>query len=166
MTLVLGYDGGVSARLALPVAIELARDLGTDLAVVCGVAPPGSLGEEYVAMEEAVVEEVFPDVQRAVEQAQAGGVATTAHLVDAEPAEALITVAERTGARLIVVGYGASGRIRAAIMGAVAHKVVAEATCPVLVVPEGDDDPDEDPDEAPEDEAIEPGQDAASDEVG
>jgi nucleotide-binding universal stress UspA family protein len=36
---------------------------------------------------------------------------------------------------MIVVGYGASGRIRAALFGAIAHRVLDESDIPVLVVP-------------------------------
>ena len=62
MTLVVGYDGGESASAALDAAIALATALDEPLVVVCGVSPPGGLGEEYDALEEAVVEELSPVV--------------------------------------------------------------------------------------------------------
>lgn len=135
MTLVVGYDGGESSVNALDVALALASDLGDDLVVVCGVGPSGTVGEEYRATEEAVVEVLAPEVDAAVARALEAGVPARALLVDAHPVEALLTAVELTSARMIVVGYGASGRIRAALVGAVAPRMLEESHIPVLVVP-------------------------------
>jgi len=135
MTLVVGYDGGESSRNALDVAIALATDLGEELVVVTGVGPGSSVGEEYRETEEAVVEALAPEVDEAVRRAQAAGVPAEALLVDANPVEALLTAVELRSARMIIVGYGASGRIRAALLGAVAPRMLEESHIPVLVVP-------------------------------
>ena len=135
MTLVVGYDGGDSAEAALDAAITLALALDEPLVVVCGVSPPGGLGEEYDALEEAIVEALSPVVEGAVARARDAGVRTDPVLVDASPVDALLTAAVEHKARMIIVGYGAAGRIRAALFGAVSHKVLDESDIPVLVVP-------------------------------
>ena len=135
MSLAVGYDGGESASHALRVAIDLASDLGETLLVVCGVAPAGGMGEEYDATEEAIVEELAPAVTAAVMEARASGVEAEAILVDADPVGALETVMAERLPRMLVVGYGQSGRIRAALFGAVAPKLVDRSDIPVLVVP-------------------------------
>ena len=135
MSLVVGYDGGASAQRALEAAIDIAGDLGESLIVTCGVGPPGTVGEEYRETEQAVIELLSPLVNEAVAQARAAGVAAEPLLVDAHPVEAILTAAERHGARMVIVGYGASGRIRAALFGAVAPRMLEEADVPVLVVP-------------------------------
>lgn len=135
MTLVVGYDGGESSRNALDVAIALATDLGEELVVVTGVGPGSSVGEEYRETEEAVVEVLAPQADEAVRRAQSAGVRAEALLVDANPVEALLTAVELRSARMIIVGYGASGRIRAALLGAVAPRMLEESHIPVLVVP-------------------------------
>lgn len=135
MTLVVGYDGGESSRNALAVAITLATDLREALVVVSGVGPGSSVGEEYRATEEALVEVLAPEVDEAVSQARAAGLDAEALLVDANPVEALLTAVELKSARMIIVGYGASGRIRAALLGAVAPRMLEESHIPVLVVP-------------------------------
>ena len=135
MTLVVGYDGGESAAAALDAAIALALALEEGLVVVCGVSPPGGLGEEYDTLEEAVVEELSPVVTAGVAKARAAGVQADPLLVDASPVDALLTAAVENQARMIIVGYGAAGRIRAALFGAVSHKVLDESDIPVLVVP-------------------------------
>ena len=135
MTLAVGYDGGESARHALAVAIDIARDLEEPLLIVCGVAPAGGVGEEYQATEAAVIDELAPMVQSAVAQAQAVGLEAEAVLVDADPVGALEAVMEQRRPRMLIVGYGQAGRIRAALFGAVAHKIVESSEVPVLVVP-------------------------------
>lgn len=135
MTLAVGYDGGESARHALAVAIDLARDLEEPLLIVCGVAPAGGVGEEYQATEAAVMDELAPMVQSAVSQAHSAGLEAEAVLVDDDPVGALEAVMEQRHPRMLIVGYGQSGRIRAALFGAVAHKIVESSDVPVLVVP-------------------------------
>jgi len=135
VTLAVGFDGGESARQALRAAIALARDLDESLLIVCGVAPAGGMGEEYDVTEEAIVEELAPAVNEAVMLARDAGVEAEAILVDADPVGALETVMEERHPRMLVVGYGESGRIRAALFGAVAPKLVDRAHVPVLVVP-------------------------------
>lgn len=135
MTIVLGYDGRDSSRRALPVAAQLACDLGAELVLVCGVRPPGSLGEEFQEIANAVVEMDAPALADGVEQARGAGATAVGVLVDAAPADAVLGVAEERGARLIVVGYGESGRIRAALSGAVALRVLEQTPIPLLVVP-------------------------------
>lgn len=135
MTVAVGYDGGESARRALTAAIDLARDLEETLLIVCGVAPAGGMGDEYQATEAAVVEELAPLVQAAVAQARSSGLDAEAVLVDDDPVGALEVVMEQRRPRMLVVGYGQSGRIRAALFGAVAHKIVESSEVPVLVVP-------------------------------
>lgn len=135
MTLAVGYDGGESARHALAVAINLARDLEEALLIVCGVAPAGGVGEEYRSTEAAVADELRPMVESAVAQARAAGLEAEAVLVDDDPVGALEVVMEQRRPRMLIVGYGQSGRIRSALLGAVAHKIVESSKVPVLVVP-------------------------------
>lgn len=135
MSLAVGYDGGASARHALKAAIALAGDLEETLLIVCGVAPAGGMGEEYSATEDAIIDEMAPAVKAAVIEAQDAGVTAEAILVDSDPVGALETVMVERSPRMLVVGYGESGRIRAALFGAVAPKLVERADVPVLVVP-------------------------------
>jgi len=134
VSIVVGYDGGDSSGRALEAAITLAQDLNEPLVIVCGVAPAGGVGEEYRAVEDAVVEVLAPAVEQAVELARSRGVTADSVLVDAGPVDALEAVAEERSARMIVVGYGSAGHIRAALFGAVAHRMFQRSTAPVLVV--------------------------------
>lgn len=135
MSIAVGYHGGDSARRALDAAIALARDLEEPLIVVCGVAPAGGMGEEYGAVEDAVVDALSPLVDEAVARARSAGLEASSVLVDADPVGALEAVVVEHHPRMLVVGYGEAGRIRAALFGAVAHRVMDRTEVPVLVVP-------------------------------
>jgi nucleotide-binding universal stress UspA family protein len=51
------------------------------------------------------------------------------------PAAALLEVADREDAVLIVVGTRGRGELKAAALGSVSHRLAAEAPCAVVVVP-------------------------------
>lgn len=135
MSLAVGYDGSESAERALATAISLAKDLSESLLVVCGVAPGGGMGEEYAITEAAVVDQLAPFVQAGVAKAAGHGIVAEAVLVNADPVGALETVMEQRKPRMLIVGYGQTGRIQAALFGAVAHRIVERADIPVVVVP-------------------------------
>jgi nucleotide-binding universal stress UspA family protein len=55
---------------------------------------------------------------------------------DTEP-EALAALAREVDAALVVVGSRGRGALRSALLGSFSTRVVAEAPCPVVVVPPG-----------------------------
>ena len=100
MTVVLGYDESPGADEALRVAIDVAKRFGEPLRLVYGAAPPGGLGEEFKAHQEALAEIGQQATGHALERAAAGGGRdATVDVVQAKPAEALLQVAEECGAR-------------------------------------------------------------------
>ena len=66
---------------------------------------------------------------------EVGGTVAGLHLIEEEPAEELVALAEELGVSLIVVSSRDRGRIRRALAGGVSDWVVRHAPCPVLVVP-------------------------------
>lgn len=142
-TIVVGTDGSQTARRAVAVAADLARRFDAHLHVVYGYRNPaaGPIGPAGPAAEppsmrgpgtarwqeasEAVLEEALADP--ALEGVRAEG-----HPVAGAVAEAIVAVAERTGADLIVVGNrGMQGaeRGRESVADSVAHR----APCHVLI---------------------------------
>lgn len=134
MTFVLGYDSSPASAAALETVIGLARAFSEPLVVVCGVAPPGGMGEEYRSHEAAVLELARGAVAAAVDRAREAGVEASAELVDARAADAIIEAGDRHDARMLVVGSNQHGPLMAAIVGATSHRVLHQATRPVLVV--------------------------------
>jgi nucleotide-binding universal stress UspA family protein len=72
-----------------------------------------------------------------VARAREGGVDAETELVDQRPAPALVDLADRHDARMIVVGSHGERPIKGAILGSTPHKLLHLAGRPVLVVPAG-----------------------------
>ena len=62
------------------------------------------------------------------------GTVAQAHLKIRGPVEEIVTLAEETGAGLIVLGSRGLGGVGRALMGSVSEFVVRYAPCPVLVL--------------------------------
>lgn len=134
-TIVLGYDGSAGSDAALQRAIELASALGDELVIAFGFEPRGGPSEEMGAVRDAVRELGTETAAPAVERARAAGVDARLELVDASPTEALVSLASRHAARMIVVGTRSESPLKGAIVGATPHKLLQVSGVPVLAVP-------------------------------
>ena len=142
-TIVVGTDGSETAQRAVDQATELAQAMGAELHVVSAYEPVG--GRIAGAPEEAAkVWAVAPDyeveavVGEVLSTLKERGVEAKAHTVTGDPVDALLGVAERVGADLIVVGNrGMHGLGR--VLGSVPNKISHRARCSVLIVATGGD---------------------------
>jgi nucleotide-binding universal stress UspA family protein len=135
MSIVLGYDESPGSRQALTVALDLAKQFDETLVLVYGAAPPGGLGEEFRSHREALNEVGRGIIERAVAESEAASVSPVVELVDQRPAQALISVAERHDARMIIVGTYGESPVRGAMVGSTPHKLLHLSSRPVLCVP-------------------------------
>ena len=67
-------------------------------------------------------------LSHAVERAQAAGVDTEVELVDLKPAQALIQVADKHDATVIVVGTTGESPLKGAMLGSTPHKLLHLST--------------------------------------
>ena len=136
--IVLGYDGSDGAKAALAEAMALAKALGVGVRLAFGYEPPAFYAGVPAEQREAIEAIGNKTLEEGIEAAKAldGSVDVSAETVAGRPADALIAMAERDDARMIVVGHHGGGTVRGAIMGAVTFKVLHDAPCPVLVVVE------------------------------
>jgi nucleotide-binding universal stress UspA family protein len=146
--ILLATDGSKEAELASRTAADLTQSTGSELHVlyVWEAANP------YVEVVELAGDErVYPRLDaelrrqldrqaRTMLEAQAekvravGGTVEQAHLRRGKADHEIVTLAEKLGAGLIVMGGRGRGGIRRALMGSVSESVVRHAHCPVLVV--------------------------------
>ena len=139
-TIAVGTDGSVTAAKAVDAAIDLAARYGAELVVLSAYGGRGAdrgaprlpagrpAGEAWGATEATAVERLLAVVE---EDAAARGVACRSAMADGDPAEILVTLAERHGADLLVIGNkGMDRRIRGSVPNTVTHT----AHCSVLVV--------------------------------
>ncbi len=133
--IVVGYDGSACGDAALNSALEIAGELSDSVTVVFGYAPPGLWGGEIAEHEEAIEELGEKVVAKAKAQAAEKGVEIEAQLVAKRAAEALIEVADRRDARMIVVGSFGDPPLKGMILGSTPNKLLHLSERPVLVVP-------------------------------
>jgi nucleotide-binding universal stress UspA family protein len=137
--IVVGTDGSKTADIALRRAIALAGLTGAKLHVVSAYEPaPARVGGKQ-PVPEAAEWSVGSDfraeavLQRARDEGQADNVEVEVHAPRGDPADALIDVAKRHDAGLIVLGSrGMRGARR--VLGSVPNKVSHHAPCDVLIV--------------------------------
>jgi nucleotide-binding universal stress UspA family protein len=133
--IVVGYDGSPAGEAALDQALELSSELGDGVVVVFGYAPPGIWGGEIAEHEEAIEELGEKVTKQAREQAASRGAEIEVELVAERAVKALMDVAERRQARMIVVGSFGEPQLKGMILGSTPNKLLHLAERPVLVVP-------------------------------
>lgn len=133
--LIVGYDASDCSRAALDTAIDTAQALGEDIRVVVAfeVKRFGSEVQDYAL---ALRELAEKRVKLATDQAAGRGAKVETEIVEERAADALVDVAKRDNARMIVVGSRGEGPIRGVLLGSTSYKLLQLASCPVLVVPE------------------------------
>jgi nucleotide-binding universal stress UspA family protein len=139
-SIVVGTDGSETAKQAVAEAVRLAKALEAQVHVVSAFEPLRGAHVTGAPEGAAKVWQPLPDdaVDGILGQAVAGvrmtGVDATPHAVRGDPADALIEVAEKTGATMIVVGSKGMHGARRLALGNVPNKVSHRARCNVLIV--------------------------------
>ena len=114
----------VLVAVELELSPALAAELETYMRQEHIDLPAGELPTEHAQNEQA----------EARLQAEGKGAGKIASLISrGDPAEEIIGVAQREKADLVVVGSRGHGRLAGLLLGSVAQKVMAHASCPVLV---------------------------------
>lgn len=140
-TIVVGFDGSANAQRALDTAMDLISDDGTIHVVTAFHARSSSETAELMA---SLPEEFrggfdltegpkmhLRDAEAALDR---HGVDHKGHLVDDDPASAILDVADEVGAELVVVGSRGLGRVARFLRGSVSTRVAHHARTSFLVV--------------------------------
>jgi nucleotide-binding universal stress UspA family protein len=140
--IVVGTDGSETAAQAVRQAIELAKVSGAQLSIVSAYAPISGRrvkGEQSqapadVQYEIGPREDVNLILDAAAAEAKEAGLEVQTHPVEADPADAILNVAEETKADLIVVGNKGMTGARRYLLGSVPNNVSHHAPCSVIIV--------------------------------
>jgi nucleotide-binding universal stress UspA family protein len=128
-TVVVGYVPKAEGEAALARAIDEATLRGSKLVVVNSHRG----GSEFDAGASTQTDREMDAVRRRLEQA--GVPFEVRQLVRGlEPAEDLISIAESSGAELIVIGLRRRSPVGKLILGSNAQRILLDAHCPVLAV--------------------------------
>jgi nucleotide-binding universal stress UspA family protein len=133
-TIVVGTDWSETAEIALVKALELARLDDARLHVVTAHQPgpaPVSRGATRGAGAGGPDFQADVVLDRTLDRLGAEGVAVEQHTAAAEPADAILAVAEQVRADLIIVGNKGMHR---RVLGSIPNKVSHHARCDVLIV--------------------------------
>lgn len=140
-TVVVGYDGSSEADLAVEAAADQVGPDGT-VHVVTAFHPESNarLIQIRQQLPEEFRESYEPDAAEnerqhaALARLQGRGVVCTGHVVPDDPATAIIDVARREAADLVVVGSRGLGGVHRFVRGSVSGRVAAHAPTSVLIV--------------------------------
>jgi nucleotide-binding universal stress UspA family protein len=138
-TIVLGLDGSEHSKRAIPVAENLARQDGSRMVIAHvdeRIAAKGDMPSLH-----ADETEIQAEIDREAERITSAGVETsveTSVVVLGGPAHAIVEIADKVDAGLIVVGSRGHSAITGLLVGSVADRLLHIAGRPVLVVPASD----------------------------
>jgi nucleotide-binding universal stress UspA family protein len=140
--IVVGTDGSDTAAEAVRQAVDLAKLSGATLSIVSAYEPVPKRrveGEKLdapadVQYEIGPREDVNLVLDAAAAVAKKEGLEVQTHPVQADPAEAILSVAEETNADLIVVGNKGMTGARRFLLGSVPNNVSHHAPCSVIIV--------------------------------
>ena len=140
--IVVGTDGSETAAEAVRQATDLAKLSNAQLDIVSAFEPVSKRrieGEQQgapadVQYEIGPREDVNLILESAAATAKKEGVEVHTHPVEGGPADAILNVAEKTGADLIVVGNKGMAGARRFVLGSVPNNVSHHAPCSVIIV--------------------------------
>lgn len=132
--IVVGVDGSEPAQRALEWALGQAKLTGAVVDAVLAWQYPVSYGWAIAEQDAPLSDLARQTLDKAISEAAAvaPGVVVRGHVLEQNPAQALIDAAE--GADLLVVGSRGHGGFVGALLGSVSQHCVHHAPCPVLVM--------------------------------
>jgi nucleotide-binding universal stress UspA family protein len=141
-SIVVGTDGSETAAEAAREAIELAKAVGATLEIVSAYEPVPAQRLNEIKREApedlqwaiSPRSEVDATLQAAAGPAREAGVSVNVYPRQGDPADAILDVAEETGADLIVVGNRGMTGAKRFLLGSVPNKVSHHAPCSVLII--------------------------------
>ena len=140
--IVVGVDGSASSRAALAWAVGQARATGGALDVVTAWQIPLAIRNPWPPGLTTDFQELAKNAQAEAIESLAGTtdqVEIRSKVVEGNAADVLLDAA--VGADLLVVGSHGHGGFMRALLGSVGQHCVHHATCPVVVIREGEQAP-------------------------
>jgi nucleotide-binding universal stress UspA family protein len=126
-SIVVGTDGSDTAANAVLEARSVARALGAKVHLVRAYLPVPAGGTSR----RQEVEELLRAAAQSMEE---DGVQVVTYAREGDPADAILDVAEETGANLIVIGNKGMTGSQRFLLGSVPNKISHNAPCSVLIV--------------------------------
>ncbi len=132
--ILIATDGSRFSMTAAAKAISLAESYNGGLIIICVVDVPSEFYAEAPQAMEDLVKKAKSFVEGIRKQAEEAGIKAETFIAEAEAYQAIIDLAQRKKADIIVMGSHGRTGLRRLLMGSVAEKVIGHAGCPVLIV--------------------------------
>jgi len=131
-------DGSNGSGAAIDEALELAHEVGAHVTFAFVRRPPSSLlgypyYERLLRNELATARETTDDAMR---KALDAGVESASEILEGDPVDEILSVADNRGVDVIVMGSRGRGAVAGALLGSVSSAVVQHANVPVLIAKE------------------------------
>jgi len=141
-SIVVGTDGSDTATQAVRQAVDMAGAVGAKLELVSAYAPVSDQrlrAERRDAPEDVQWainprQDVESSLDAAADIARSAGVEVAMHACQGDPADAILDVAERENADLVIVGNKGMTGAKRFLLGSVPNKISHHAPCSVLIV--------------------------------
>jgi len=129
-------EGSEPAFRALTLSVEIARQNGSVLHLVCveEIPPMPEYLEEIREAKGTAARRFHAVVERARHVARAGGIEPNVHVLSGHPVRVIVDLASRIGADLIVIGATGHSALYERLIGSRADRIMQLAPRPVLVV--------------------------------
>ncbi|HLW17830.1 MAG TPA: universal stress protein [Actinomycetota bacterium] len=137
--LVLGLDGSDGSAAATRWCVEMATSLHAQVVTVHGVAIDAY--PSYGMMMTTLFDDTWrKELLKLMEEEWCkpladAGIHFSAEVIEQDPAQAIIAVADRENADMIVVGRRGRGGFAELVLGSVSHRLAHHAHQPLVIIP-------------------------------
>jgi nucleotide-binding universal stress UspA family protein len=121
-------DGSNTAQRAVNAAFDMAQRFGAEIVVLTAYRVDSDAGGTWASSSAAHAERVLAIAEEAAAEQ---GLACSSAMMEGDPGEVVVALAERHGADLLVVG---SMGMHRRVLGSVPNTVTHKASCSVFVV--------------------------------
>ena len=133
--ILVAIDGSLSSKKAFEKALFISQKCGSKLDVIhvvpCEFGGDSALTFELMAALKSKAEQILNECKI---QASKAGVVVGLMVHQGDPAQSIISLANKNGYDLIVMGTRGRTPFRELLLGSVSLKVIHHAVCPVMVV--------------------------------
>jgi nucleotide-binding universal stress UspA family protein len=130
-TIAVATDGSDTAQQAVNAAFELAQRFDAAVVILTAYRAEAGGGDGWASSSATQAERVLATAEEAAAEL---GLAYSSAMLEGDPAEVVVGLAERHGADLLVVGSIGMNR---RVLGSVPNTVTHKASCSVLLVRTG-----------------------------
>ncbi len=136
--ILVAVDDSPAAQKAVNYAAQLAKLTNAQILIVHAYPKiPDYLGEPNLSQTIArYLEKAEELIEPVATQLQEAGLDVIPEILEGPPADAILRVADARNVDLIVMGARGLGSVASLLLGSVSQKVLAHATCPVMIVRE------------------------------